>query len=197
MTSLRIASMMVCGAPKCVGGRFLLSADYCVWEPVLSLPEGIANLFTDEIGNDHPATFGNLQMKTPNALKLLDKEGYFGCFRSVAPQLIEHVGVVPATKVYEDVWENLEMVGWDLCSSNNWSSASIHGSYPVNIRTGDIADKDRNLINSFSLFKNLEDCERQCALNDAETPDHSPWYPVAVHISVTTKLKLLKLESKP
>ena len=191
-----ISSTMICQRPKTASHRFLLSASDAVWEPVTTLPPEIATIVTDHIGNPEPDYAGFLQFPDASVLELIEASGHFACFRAVEEPRVEYVSEVPPTAVYQMLRSNLKQVGWDVCTGNGWTSASAHGCFPINGITGDIDQKYDHEINEWGLLTSLNSAETWVSINNADIPEHAPWYPVEVLLDETSYRRLTALRSQ-
>ncbi len=194
MTSrLIVASMMICEAPKLLNKKLVLSCCDSVWKPVESLPDEIEPYFTDELGNKMVDYGGFVQIISLNVLKLLNKRGLFACFRCITEGYFKHIQANPPKEIYQNLFCDLKPVGWDIATGNGWLSASCHGRFPIDPFTGYETDQNADQINKYGLFSRLEDCLIYCQINNAEIPEHAPWYPVSIYVDKGSYARLKKI----
>ena len=180
-----VASMMICGAPKMVGHRLLVSASDSVWEPLAEFPYNLQKLLTDEVGNLQQAVpgglySGKLQITVMRVLGKVQRLGAFACFRAVHEAFASHVDTCPPIAIYSRLRSGLVHLGWDVCVGNGWASASTEGDFPLNGLTGQIDPGGELQFNEWSLLGSLDNARYYCELNDQCIPSDAPWYPVAV-----------------
>jgi len=180
-----VASVMICGLPKLVGHRLLVSASDSVWEPLAELPDEIQRHLTDEVGNppqgNPPRLYaGAVQIADTNALEEVKKLGAFACFRAVHDRFAGHVQTCPPSAIYAFLQGGFVHLGWDICVGNGWVSASTEGDFPLDGLSGRIEPECQHLFNEWSLLGSLDDARHYCELNDQWLPSDAPWYPVSV-----------------
>lgn len=187
-----IASMMICRIPNFLKGRLYLSACDSVWSPVEYIDKFFNKYLTDEIGNTNVEYGGFLQMIDKTILDLLPKKNLYACFRGVEKNIIKHIDVYPIERIYRNILNELIFVGWDVCTGSGWLSASIHGHFPIDIKTGNNIDVNAEKINVFGLFESQYDCILYCDINNDNIPEHAPWYPVAIFLDKNSYTRLKK-----
>jgi hypothetical protein len=174
---------MICGEPERFDRFVLLSASNGPWEAVDKLPEEIAGLLTDEIGNPRPRHGDRVQIIDTAVLPKLQAQRLFLCFRAVHERWMDHVVTVPTVSIYEELRPELVLLGWDVCT-DGWSPASYGGAFPIMVGapgTAKFSDEAEGLsLNRWALFESLEDAISCCEINDRFVPVDAPWYPVAV-----------------
>jgi len=193
MTDIEIASVMICGLPRQVDGRRILSGYHGVWEAVADIPHEIKAYLTDDVGNEGVSYGGLLQIADKKVLGLLDGLGLFACFRGVPEKYLKHMQVCPPKDLYLSLMKDLKLVGWDISTGNGWCTASCEGLFPINPFTGEILDKNSSFLNEYGLFGTLENCLYYCQINDEKIPQDSPWYPVAVYVDSASEKRLSEL----
>jgi hypothetical protein len=190
--NLSVASIMVCAEPVYVNNRMIVSCCDAVWRPVENLPIEFNGYFTDEFGNKNVDYGGFLQMVNVDALKLIEKNSLYACFRCIDKNLIDYVQVCPPKLIYQGVQGNLKLIGWDIATGNGWLSASCHGCFPIDPFTGDALDENADKINKFGLFSSFDDCLVYCQKNNLQIPEHAPWYPVAICLDLSSFNRLVE-----
>lgn len=197
MNNVEIASLMICGLPKCLDGRLILSCYHGVWEAVTCLPKEIKPYFTNDVGEADVTYGGLLQLVDIKVFDLLEKFDLYACFRGIEKQYINHVNVAPPTRLYQNLISKLDFMGWDIAMGNGWCTASVEGFFPINPFTGEILDENISLLNRFGLFETWEHCMNYCQINNQRLPNESPWYPVAVYLDRYSHSRLIQLNSRP
>lgn len=191
-----IASMMICGLPTYLNNRLILSSCDSVWIPVENLSLDIKQYLTDELGNSNVDYGGFVQMIDPYVLQLIAKQNLFACFRVIENRHMRCVDAYPPRALYQDLIQELKIVGWDIATGNGWLSASCHGRFPIDPFTGKTLDKNHYKINKFGLFDSIDDCEIYCRINNEEILEHSPWLPVAIYVDKSTFNRLIQYYNK-
>lgn len=186
-----VASLMVCVAPRKLGGRLVLSCYDGVWEAVEQLPEELRSRFTDDLGNTYPQYGGFLQLVDLTVLTELSKYGLYSCFRCVSPEWVKYTDSYPPHSIYASIKNTLCFVGWDVATGNGWRSASTDGCFPIDPFSGEIDEQDK--INQFGLIRDASDCIFYCKESDITVPDYAPWFPVAVYVDSESYQRLTNL----
>lgn len=182
MRDIVIVSAMICGPPRCFDHRLILSAYHGVWEAVNHLPKDIRPYVTDDVGNIKVEYGGLLQIRSAEIFEILKRHELYSCFRGVHVDYSKYIQAYPPDGIYENLEKDLTFVGWDIATSNGWSSASCEGMFPINPFTGEILDENIDQLNSYALFEELDSCLNYCRLNNNKLPENAPWYPVAVNL---------------
>ena len=175
--------MMICDAPRRVSERIIISAYDAVWEPAREISPSLKCMFTDDLGNEEIRYLGWLQPKYSNAFDRVDDELLFSCIRMVRKSDIGKTDVVPNTRIHQENAADFVRVGWDICNGNGWVSASLDGDFPINPISGEVRGEGIEMLNGYSLFERLEDCDRFCDLNNEPPHESPPWYVVGVYLT--------------
>lgn len=172
-----------------------MSAYDGVWDPVETLPGELRPLLSDDVGNKPPSYAGSLQLTDARALDIIEELGMFACFRGIQREMLSHVDAYPNTEIYQEIYSQLELVGWDVCTGNGWRSASCDGDFPIDPFDGTMEDIDAVNVTRFGLINTLGLAKEYCDRNDRIAPEDCPWYPVAVLVSTSSLSRLLAPKS--
>lgn len=184
MHRFSIASAMICVTPESVPGRIVLSADGNVWHSPKKIPNEIQAKVTDDFGRAQLDDFSNVQIFDFQTVSELEQMGLFCGFRAVERVRLEILGFQPPAMFYDEIIGELVFVGWDVCSSNNWSSASLHGRFPVDATAGQLDRVEGKYSNGFSLISDEKVCVKFCEMNNLSVAEHAPWYPVGLFVTI-------------
>lgn len=190
MPVFSIASAMLCGRPRKVGGNLALSCYDGVWDAVDELPLHLRHYFSDELGNPEPIYGGFLQVTGAEVISLLAGAGMYLCLRSVPGEALAFFDASPGS------YEELETVrvGYDVAVLNGWRSASSSGVFPVDPFTGAaMNDCPPGLLNKNLLFDDLEVCNEWVATNNREVKTYGRWWPVEVLVDRDSARRLALL----
>ncbi len=188
MEDISIVSALICRSPLRRGGRYILSASPLGLDA--AIPEEVRARLTDGLGNPSPVWSEDVQFPDLAVLSLIEARGLVALFRGVRACDLDYVlGVAPAHR-YAEILTHGSRLGWDICSGNGWLTASAHGAFPVDTVTGEALSDGGEALNGFALFDDLGDCLDWIAENDRDSPEHAPWYPVALYASQRTSSML-------
>jgi hypothetical protein len=113
-------------------------------------------------------------------------------FRAVRENDAKIVDTVPNSVFYRQITDELDLVGFDVCSGNGWISASVESEYPVDPISGNLLNIDFDKVNCYSLFYDLDFAFKYLDIVNIEAKEHQPWYPVAVLITPYSRSRLME-----